>query len=190
MKNPHHWKRLPWSPWEQIRHTNTAAIHLLNDWSCVFLVLMAAAMSALWCCLINRAAGLWWHKIQSTTWFNRISMETLVGLTECSRGLKLPLKLFWFHGRMQRDRETLMKISSSCFARAICVTRLSLESYSTPRKWFPLRVCLSINRRELFCWICDCKLDCNVRFSTFNQTWVSCCECSCSCLFFFQHQIQ
>lgn len=72
------------------RHTNTAVTHLLNDWSCVFLVCMDAGMSALWCCLINTAAGLWCLNIHSTTWFIRFSLETLLGLTECSLRLKPP----------------------------------------------------------------------------------------------------
>lgn len=70
--------------------TQTAVIHLLNDWSCMFLVCMGTVMSVLWCCLINTAAGLWWLKIHSTTWFIRLSLETLLRLSECSRGLMLP----------------------------------------------------------------------------------------------------
>lgn len=96
--------------------------------------------------------------IHSTTWFIRISMETLVGVTECSWGLKLALKLFWFHGRMQRDRETLMKFHHPALQEQFVWQDWVWRVTAHPENDFHSdRVCLSINLWELVWWICNCK---------------------------------
>lgn len=112
-----------------------AVIHLLNDGSCVFLVCMAAATSALWCCLIN-AAGLWCLKIHSTAWFIRLSIFWGGELTKCILGpWQSSPKLFRIYNTMLgRERENADEISSCCSAKAICMTSVSWKSHSRARK--------------------------------------------------------
>lgn len=128
-----------------------AVIHLLNDGSCVFLACMAAATSALWCCLIN-AAGLWCLKIHSTAWFIGLSIffggGGVLRLTKCILGpWQSSPKLFRIYNTMLgRERENADEISSCCSAKAICMTSLSWKSHSRARKWLPLRWNLSFQR--------------------------------------------
>lgn len=79
-KNPHHWSKQPPDQWKQAKHTNTAVVCLLDDWS------YACALCALALrCLLSDVLSTQPLKTR-TTWLIRLSSGYLVEVNRVQSG--------------------------------------------------------------------------------------------------------